>query len=82
MPRVSTRYVGLLCGVDTMTREKGHSLPKIIVKCAICGHQDHVPMFYSWYSNKSGVAPQIYICDLHHFHNRKQTNKTQHVDDM
>ena len=53
-----------------MTREKGHNLPKTTVKCAICGHVDHVPMFYEWYSGKSGVPPDIYLCDLHHYHAR------------
>lgn len=51
-----------------MTRIKGESLPKIMVTCAICGYRGEVPMFYEWYSGKSGVPPQIYLCDLHHFH--------------
>ena len=54
-----------------MTREKGQNLPKTTVKCAICGHVDKVPMFYEWYSGKSGVPPQIYLCDLHHFYARE-----------
>ena len=49
-----------------MTREKGKSLPKRRVQCAICGYIGYVPRFYIWYNGTHGVAPDIYICDIHH----------------
>ena len=58
-----------------MTREKGATIPKKRVVCAMCGHVGHVPMFYIWYNDRHGVAPDLYLCDIHHFHSKQSENR-------
>lgn len=53
-----------------MTREKGATIPKRLVNCAVCGEAHEVPMFYEWYQANGCKSPDIYICDIHHFHAR------------